>query len=405
MEFKITEKIKGHYSILAGWVIDGMGGHVQKNMVLEVEDGTLVSFHKRKTGNLDQKYEFDFSNGTIFPGLIDCHVHLFMAGTNSRKIRQGQLQATFDSIRHVISLHLRQQLKHGIVAVRDGGDYAGHALRYKNEYLGKSGLPVMIKSPGKAWRKAGRYGKLIGRPPLNGETLVEAVKRWKGQVDHIKIVNSGLNSLKEFGKETLPQFTKDQLRETCSMARKAGLPVMVHANGILPVKLAIEAGCDSIEHGFFMGNENLKLMAEKQIIWVPTAYTMKAYSQYLDPADREVDIAKKNLDHQLDQIRRAVQYGVPMAVGTDCGSLGVHHGAAFMEETSLLMTSLNFEKAIRCGTLNGAKLLGLERDMGSLSTGRSATFVVSKGSPSDLLNKFCPPFRIFIKGRQWTDNS
>ena len=405
MEFKITERIKGNYSILAGWVIDGMGGPVQKNMVIEVKDGTLVSFHKRKPGNPDQKYDLDFSSGTILPGLVDCHVHLFMSGTNSRKIRQGQLQAPFDSIRHAISLHLRQQLKHGIVAVRDGGDYAGHALRYKNECLGESGLPIMVKSPGKAWRKAGRYGKLIGRPPRNRETLVEAVKRWKDQVDHIKIVNSGLNSLKEFGKETLPQFTKDQLMEVCSMARKAGLPVMVHANGIFPVKLAIEAGCDSIEHGFFMGDENLKLMAEKQVIWVPTAYTMKAYSQYLDPADREVDIAKKNLDHQLDQIRRAVQYGVPMAVGTDCGSLGVHHGAALMEEIRLLMTSLNLEKTIQCGTLNGAKLLGLEKDMGSLTTGRPATFVVSKEPPSDLLDKFWRPFRIFIKGRPWIDNS
>ena len=95
--------------------------------------------------------------------------------------------------------------------------------------------------------------------------------------DHIKIVNSGLNSLKEFGKETLPQFGAEELSDVVKIAGKCGRRVMVHANGKKPVAAALAAGCNSIEHGFFMGVENLKIMAEKGIVWVPTACTMKAY--------------------------------------------------------------------------------------------------------------------------------
>ncbi|AQV01094.1 hypothetical protein [Desulfococcus multivorans] len=56
---------------------------------------------------------------------------------------------------------------------------------------------------------------------------------------------------------------------------------MVHCNGETPVAIAVEAGCDSVEHGFFMGEENLRRMADMGTVWVPTAVTMKAYARML----------------------------------------------------------------------------------------------------------------------------
>jgi imidazolonepropionase-like amidohydrolase len=89
---------------------------------------------------------------------------------------------------------------------------------------------------------------------------------------------------------------------------------MVHANGHLPVKLAICAGCDSIEHGFFMGEENMRRLADTGVVWVPTAVTMKAYGDYLknqghrsDPSF--ADVSRKNLEHQLAQINPPGNWG------------------------------------------------------------------------------------------------
>ena len=207
------------------------------------------------------------------------------------------------------------------MAVRDGGDYAGHALRYKKECLSSENLPIFLMSADKAWRAPGRYGKLIGRPPEDGISLSQSIAEVNEGSDHIKIVNSGLNSLTTFGKETLPQFSADQLKEAVRTADDLGLRIMVHANGDLPVKHAIEAGCHSIEHGFFMGKDNLMKLADRGIIWVPTTVTMKAYCDSLDIDSKEKDVSRKNLNHQLDQIAMAMKYGVSIAAGTDCGRL------------------------------------------------------------------------------------
>ena len=174
---------------------------------------------------------------------------------------------------------------------------------------------------------------------------------------------------------------------------------MVHANGRKPVRDAIDSGCDSVEHGFFMGRENLKRLAEKQITWVPTAFTMEAYDRMLPKGSRESEVARKNLDHQLDQIRLAKDFGVRMAVGTDAGSLGVHHGEAVCEEIGmLLIAGLGLGEAVQCATSTGAALLGLEDGAGRLVLGSRATFLAVRAEPERLLETLGSPERVYLKG-------
>jgi imidazolonepropionase-like amidohydrolase len=341
----------------------------------------------------------DLAHCTLLPGLVDSHVHLFMSGTLDPDIRQKQLDASFDEMRGVIPGHLKAQLSHGVVALRDGGDYAGHALRFKEGCLPSSGLPIALRSPGKAWHAPGRYGRLIGRPAPDGD-LAGAITGEKARVDHVKIVNSGLNSLTEFGKETRPQFTVEQLRAGVRAARGLGRKTMVHANGKTPVRRAVMAGCDSIEHGFFMGKENLMRMADRGTTWVPTAFTMGAYHDCLGSGTPEGEVARRNLESQLEQMVLAASSGVRVALGTDCGSPGVHHGRAVIEELRMLMSAgYSVEKAIQCATLNGAALIGLDREMGRLVPGMPATLVATRGGPACLPDSLADPEAIAIQGR------
>jgi len=396
----------GTFILFAGWLIDGTGGPILKNVLLDVKDGRIASIKDGQDYDSSRSDIVDLSHVTILPGLIDSHVHVFMSGTDDPEVRQYQLDAPFIQMKEVISRHLRQQLAHGIVAVRDGGDYAGHALRFKTECFPSGGLPIQLKSAGKAWRASRRYGKLIGRPPVKGISLASSIAQKKENSDHIKIVNSGLNSLISFGKETPPQFSSNELRAAVKAARDLGLKTMVHANGKLPVELAIEAGCHSIEHGFFMGKDNLQRMAENQITWVPTAVTMKAYYESLDPDSQEKEMAQRNLDHQISQISQAMEYGVTIAVGTDSGSLGVHHGSSFHEELGILMMAgMRLEKAVQCATLIGANVLELEDHFGRLEKGMPATFLVINTDPSLLPGAMQTVDKIFIQGKEWKAES
>ncbi len=398
--------------IRAGSLIDGRGDRIQENIWLRIINGRVddilnsnslgIHFRKPEKRSTECPEILDLSEYTILPGLIDSHLHLFMSGSGDAQIREKQLNSGFEEMKPTIARHLKQLVACGVVAARDGGDYGGYAHRYRSECLESEPFPVYLRTAGKAWRKPGRYGKLIGRPPLPGESLAEAVSRTAAGADHVKIVNSGLNSLSEFGKETPPQFDSTELREGVRAAHDRDLRVMIHCNGTVPAQIAVEAGCDSIEHGFFMGPDNLKRMADRGTVWVPTAVTMKAYSERLPPEGTEAEIARRNFDHQVEQIRLARELGVAVAVGTDAGSLGVHHGIAVSRELKILMEAgYPVAEAVRCATAISAKLMGLD-ELGTLQKGKAATWVAANGKPADLPESLAS-IRLFISGEEYLD--
>lgn len=377
--------------IKTGWLIDGSGNAVQKQMLLTVQNGVFTDIDRfNELNGPNPAFITDLSRCTILPPFVDCHVHLSMSGSTDQEFRKQQLTAEYDDLYPRIAEHIHAHFTHGVLAVRDGGDRRGYALRYKNEATGEPNEPVILKAAGRAWHRKGRYGALIGRYPEDNERLPAAFSRENDSADHIKLANSGLNSLSRFGQETPPQFSLDEIKELVTLAHQRGRKVMVHANGRLPVRQALEAGCDSIEHGFFMGSENLKRMAESQTTWVPTAFTMKAYANTLDPHDTQIDrtVVNKNLHQQLEQIALARTYGVPIALGTDAGSKGVHHGESVPEELKLFIKAgCSLSEAVRCATYNGAQLLGIE-ETGLIAKGKPAHFLVARATPEMLAGKF-----------------
>ena len=384
--------------IIAGWLIDGSGGPVRENVLMEIAEGCIRKISGFQPGAGLEPDVIDLSQCTVIPGLIDSHVHLFMSGTVERRVRDRQMDAGFGEARCTIAQNIRQHLCCGVVAVRDGGDSRGLVRRYQAEYLNRRERSIVLKVAGKAWHRKGRYGRLIGRPPSDTQTLAEAIWMERDGIDHVKIVNSGLNSLIRFGRQTPPQFDLPEMREAVDAARRCGLRVMVHANGEAPVEIAVKARCHSVEHGFFMGKDNLMRMADDQVTWVPTACTMKAYADNMNSTDRGFDVCRRNLDHQLAQMALARELGVPVALGTDAGSPGVHHGMAVMAELGLLLESgYPVQEAVQCATLNGAALLGL-KEIGWLKTGRSATFVAFRGEPGKLAQNLKNIERVCIGG-------
>jgi len=389
-----------HEDVLAGWLIDGTGSPCERDVRIHIEDGRIVSIEKTKPACRSEAPLLDLSDCTVLPALADSHVHLCMLATASPEDRRRRFHVSFDETRSVITENLRRHFAHGVLAVRDGGDAGAHTLRYKKECLCAE-RAICLKSPGRAWHAPGRYGSIIGRAPAAGRTLADSIAGNADCVDHVKIVHSGLNSLTRFGEETPPQFSLAELKAAVDTAGKIDLKTMVHANGRLPVSLAIEAGCHSIEHGFFMGSENLERMADRQVTWVPTACTMQAYSEQAKRASPEAEIAKKTLDHQIEQIALARTLGVPVALGTDSGSPGVLHGMSVWRELSLLIEAgFSLEEAVRCGTLNAAILLGLNHELGSLRPGMPATFIALRSHPSNLPGAAGSIEGVYVKGKR-----
>lgn len=382
--------------IRAGWLIDGSGAPAARNTFIEIQDGVIAQISPTLPPETPCE---DFSNATIMPALMDAHVHLAYSGSMDSCIRTAQLKQTPEEAAEAVHRHLADQWRHGVVAIRDGGDRLGAALQYKRSAGRSSNSTVTMKTCGHAWHAEGRYGSMLGRA-LPDETAEGTLTAQMEVIDHLKVIQSGLNSIDRFGHSGPPQFSGDALCAMVSLAHRAGRPVMVHANGEEPVRLAIEAGCDSIEHGYFMDEDNLRRMADRAVCWVPTVVPMAVLSEADNLTIAQKDVARRTVDHQLSQIRKALELGVVIVLGTDAGGLAVDHGAAVQKELAQFRSAgMSVEQAIQCATGNVARLLSLD-GRGELCIGCRADFLAVKAEPDDLIGSLAGEHSLWVGGQR-----
>ena len=372
-------------AIHAGWLIDGSGGSIRRDVVLRLDQGKIVEI---VDGENWRGPALDLSRATILPPLIDAHVHLWLSASADPEYRSKQCQATPEEILPQIRRNLDYCLAHGVLVVRDLGDRHGLAWAEAKRLGERPGgdPPVKIIASGPGWHREGRYGTLFARAPETGETLAAACQRLDDGAPWLKIFASGANSLKVFGQAATPQFRVEEMRAAVTWAHDQRKKVAAHANGEEAVRLALEAGCDSIEHGYFMGEANLLRMAATGVVWAPTLIPMRALADYPGLPAAERAVAAKNLAHQIEQVKLGRSLGVRIVCGTDAGCPGVICGDAMREELALLMKAgLTLAEAVRGASKETAALLDLPGF--ALTPGEDADFLVVRASPAQLPRK------------------
>lgn len=366
-------------------MVDGTGRGIRRSVRLGIRGRHIVRIDEAAapgTGMPASGRRWRFPGDTVLPGLFDGHLHLAMSAATDAETRRRQLDADDDAAVGGMVRRVNRMLRHGIVAARDAGDTKGHAIGFcRNGMPGIAG-PFNLRAAGRGWHAAGRYGRFVGRAPEDGCALADAVRRDNDRGDHLKIINSGLNSLTDFGRQTPPQFTRAVLRDAIAEERRHGRPTMVHANGAAAVMDAVAAGARSIEHGYFMGSAAIQRMADAEVFWVPTVVPMAVHAQSAGAEER--DIARRTVDHQLVQVHAAWRAGVRLVVGTDAGGIGVDHGRAVVEEMALFLAAgLPLAAVVRAASGDAARLLGIP-DQGELVPGTRACLVVAPGPPEAL---------------------
>ena len=256
--------------------------------------------------------------------LGECHAHIIMDGKNYKAAVSLHKNGVADG---PIREHLEAWQQAGVTFVRDGGDALGVSVRAR-ELAPEYGIDY--RTPVFAIHKKGHYGGIVGHAFCDRKEYRELVLRAKREgADFIKIMISGIMGFDQFGVLNEEGLAGEEIREMIETAHDMGMKVMAHGNGNGPVRAAIEAGLDTLEHGNYLEQDTLDMLAESHTIWVPTlAPTGNLLGTGRYP-DEEVE---KILRRQMNCIRHVFDKGGRLGLGSDAGAWMVPHGQGLLDE-------------------------------------------------------------------------
>ncbi|MGI6069539.1 MAG: amidohydrolase family protein [Blautia sp.] len=254
----------------------------------------------------------------------ECHAHIFMNGTDYwqavRTHREQPDQA-------VIRSYLERYQECGITYIRDGGDHYGASV-YAREIAPEYG--IVYRTPVFGIYKKGHYGKIVGRGFDNMREYRDLVDQAAAQkADFIKIMTTGLLDFEHQGKVTGTALEPAEVKEMIDIAHDKGMPVMSHTNGAAAAAAAIEAGVDSLEHGNYMEDETIHMLAESATVWVPTVVTVK---NLIGDGRYEDEVLVPIWEKTAHNLQLAFRLRAHVALGSDAGAYRVLHGQGVIDE-------------------------------------------------------------------------
>ena len=219
----------------------------------------------------------------------------------------------------------------GVVYFREAGDnldVCGFAKQIAHEY------GIRYVTPAFAIHKEGRYGDAVGHCFNSTADYRKLIAKAKDSgADYIKLMMSGIMTFAAGGELSGPSLSPEEIAELVGITHDAGLRVMAHVNGGDTIKAALEAGTDSIEHGYFMDDECIDLLVRTKAVWVPTLAPVAVFAGMRDDKS---EVAGQILRDHMRSVGKAFSAGAHVASGSDSGAFGVPHGEGIITECNLL---------------------------------------------------------------------
>jgi len=383
----------GRTLLHCGQLLDVLTGTVRGETTIVVVGNRITAVSPGLLPALDGDVDIDLKKHTVMPGLIDLHVHLQSYFGPQRYLERFQNNPEDNAL--LAAHHARITLRAGFTTVRDLGGEQVVALRNaiskgiaEGPRIVAAGRSIAVTG-GHADQSNGMRRDLQGDPGpdsgvINGpDDARKAVRqRYKEGADVIKITaTGGVLSVAKDGFR--PQFTQEEVNAIVETANDLGMATAAHAHGSEGMKRAVLAGITSIEHGTMMTAEVMDLMQERGTWYVPTLSAGKFTEEKAkEPGFYPAIVAQKALavsPLMMDTFRTAIGRGVKVAFGTDAGVFP--HGDNAKEFAYMIEGGMSPMAAIQSATVNASRVLGVEKDLGSIETGKLADLIAVAGNP------------------------
>ena len=381
--------------IYAGKLITAENDKQLTNHTVVIEQNKISAVVAGFTQPSAEDEVIDLRQHTVMPGLMDMHTHFYTQFSPTVYSESFTMNEADLALRG--ATFAEKTLMAGFTTVRELGD--NHHI---SNALKKAIAKGYVKGPrifaaGKSIATTGghadptngiAYALMADPGPKDGvingaDDARKAVRqRYKEGSDLIKITaTGGVLSVAKSGSN--PQFTDEELAAIVSTAKDYGMKVAVHAHGKEGMERAIKAGVDSIEHGTYMDKTTMAMMKKQGTYFVPTISAGKWAEEKSHIAGFFPDLVRPKAatigGKIQDTFAAAYKAGVKIAFGTDAGVF--EHGNNWREFIYMTEVGMPAMEAIQSATIEGARLLGVEAELGSIKVGKIADIIAVPGDP------------------------
>ncbi|HEV8672221.1 MAG TPA: amidohydrolase family protein [Candidatus Limnocylindria bacterium] len=381
--------------------IDGLfdGTSAMSDAAVVIEDGEITWVGKRsrvpKTPKGERSRSLQAGGRFAVPGLINCHAHLTFDGTADfdAESRQSEAEATLKAFRNA-----RLTLRSGVTTVRDLGANGGMVVELARQIeRGALEGPRIIASA-RGITITGGHGTEVGRV-ADGADAVRAATREQVAVGAsvIKLFSTG-GVLGEGAGPELSAYTPEETRAAVEEAHRAGVRITTHAHGAEGMRIASEAGIDSIEHATLLDQQTIRVIKGKNVALVPT---FSALRRIIDNGKalsaRVMERARLVATKHQEGVRAAHKAGVRIAAGTDAGTPFNTHERFALELVYLTEAGLSLTEALVAATSLAADVVGTPK-AGRIEAGAWADLLFVDGDPLDDLDVLQQPKAVWVRG-------
>ena len=363
-------------------LFDGTKNEIQDNAWLLVDNvtGKITEVGTANPPTADEKV--DLAGKYVMPGLINCHTHVTMNPNPSDGDTIANVVAS--TVRGVKNLHTL--LKSGVTYIRECGSIFDIDITLSKlidaDLIEKT--PEILPS-GRPYSMTGGHGDFpnFGHLVDSPDEMRKAVRQGqKIGAKAIKVMaTGGVMTENDFMDD--PQLSTEEIKAAVEEAHHKGNIVAAHAEGNPGIMNAIKANVDSIEHGFYVNDEEIDLMLAQKTYLTPTIvadWAIPKFGEGLLP-DWEIKKAADALDDLCKNIAHAHDRGVAITLGTDAGTPFNDFSMTPVELQLMVKIGFSDYDALMTSCQNSAKLLKIDNEYGTLEPDKYADFLVLDNNP------------------------